>query len=134
MALLLEAKNVKSAIAKDKADKAAAAALGLESINKYQAGKSLRAWDVEQQGSWDISIGERLKNDGVAMCLYSDQCSEKVEAEILLEEVSEYIHTLSTTRSLLITHHHTPYNTPRNIDPLCRYGIIFVRRYRPSIV
>ena len=100
MALLLEAKNVKSAIAKDKADKATAAALGLESTNKYQAGKSLRAWDVEQQESWDISIGERIKNDGIAMCLYSDQCSEKVEAEILLEEVLEYIHTLSTTHSL----------------------------------
>ena len=87
MALLLEAKHREHMAEKEKADKAAAAALGLDGMSKYEAGKTLHAWDVEQQGSWDIPLSERLKNDKIAMCLYSDQCSERVEAEILLEKV-----------------------------------------------
>ena len=99
MALLMEAKRLEDTAAKEKAEKIAAQNSGLEGIRKYGAGKTLHAWDVEQQQSWNISVGERLKNDGIALCLYSDQCSEKVEAQILLEEVREHVYLQHTTSS-----------------------------------
>ena len=110
MALLMEAKHLEHLAEKEKADKAAAAALGLDGLSKYEAGKSLHAWDVEQQGSWDVPIPERIKNDGIALCLYSDQCSEKVEAEMLLEEVRKYINIQYLP---LVLFNNTNYNIPK---------------------